>query len=263
MNIANKLASGVVLAVVLVGVAYFISGSRQEKLQANVHTKVGDGDDFDAVAKACPRQVANVGADEADYTLNVTWFPGDPDVKEGWIYSLQRKDGATLEREEFVGGNLKTDPDATRIARQVCRDVQRDFPLWLNTQRVRASIGNAVQTESATSAETLDPPRRYEMTEYHNGPIVGIALLDTELGRAWLLTNLTDSNGKTVRSAFNEVSVEDLWQSAGELYETEARNSFAKWTRDQEQRFSRVKELTRPIAIQHAEDKADKARVPQ
>jgi hypothetical protein len=239
VNIVNKIAFGILIALSVIGAAYFISGSRQEKLQANVYTKAGEGEHFPDLAKTCPNQVADFGdADEADYTFIVRWRSIQP---KGWFYFLERKDGATL---GLLDLNAR-DPNAARVARQVCRDIARDFPLWLNTQRVRASIGKPSQTGTVTSVED-DPPRRYEMMEYRNGPIIGQALLDTKLGRLWTLTNIVNSAGKTVRTEFQENGVENLWKS-----EDEAPADLALW---------RVKKLTRPAAIQRAEEQAEKER---
>jgi hypothetical protein len=190
--------------------------------------------------------------EEADYTLTVVWIG-----PKGWLYELERKDGARLEPDPYKLKDIE-DPNAARVVRKVCRDIERDFPLWLNTQRVRASISKSAQTGVATSVDD-DPPRRYEMIGYRNGTIVGIALLDTKLGRAWLLTNITDSGGKTVRTEFNEVSVDGLWKSADELY-GDKKFSSSKSVRDEADKFFELKKLTRPIAIQRAEDQADKAR---
>jgi hypothetical protein len=251
VKIGNKLALGALLAAIVTGVAYFIAGSRQEKLQANLHMKVLDGT-FPDLAKTCPNQVAQVGADEADYTLVVFWEDG-----KGWFYELERKDGAALGPDINAKGAYN--PNASRVVRQVCRDIERDFPLWLNTQRLRASIGKPALTGATTSVDD-DPPRRYEMMEYRNGTIVGLTLLDTKVGRTWLLTNLTDSGGKTVRTEFNEVSVQNLWESEDELNEFEKSVSFAKWAMDRDANVKRVKDLTRPIAIQQAENQAHRAR---
>lgn len=238
----TKMAMGLVLGVFLVGAGYFTAGLRPQPLQANVYTEVKNGSNFPELVKTCPNQVADVVADVADYTLEVKWWNGGPGEKEGWGYYLERKDGAYLEAVRAA----VADPNAARVARQVCRDIQRDFPLWLNTQRVRASIGKSAQTGAPTSFDETDPPRRYEMTEYRNGPIVGQALLDTKLGRLWTLTNIVNSAGKTVRTEFQEIGVENLWKS-----EDEAPADLAEW---------RVKKLTRPAAIQRAEEQAEKER---
>jgi hypothetical protein len=73
VTVANKLILGLLLvAVSVAGVAYFILGSRQEKLQAKVYVK-SDSGKFPNLT--CPNQVAVRGEDEADYTLKVNWFP--------------------------------------------------------------------------------------------------------------------------------------------------------------------------------------------
>lgn len=245
MTVAKKLAVAVsVAAVLLVGAVYLAIGSRHENLQANVYTKVNNGKfgDFFGLVNTCPYQVVDVDSDEADYTLDVGWLS----YKEGWAYLLKRKDGATLEFEGY--SESKAEPNAARIMRKVCRDIQRDFPLWLNTQRVRASIGKSAQTGATTSVDDSDPPRRYEMMEYRNGPIVGQALLDTKLGRVWTITNIVNAAGKTERTEFEEVGVENLWISDDEAIKL--------FPLPDQNRFSRVKDLTRPTAIQQAEKQA-------
>jgi hypothetical protein len=253
MIIANKTAFGLLLVLIAIGAAYLISGSRQEKLQANVYTKVNNGKFPESqLTKTCPNQVADVDSGEADYTLDVGWLS----YKEGWAYLLKRKDGATLEFEGY--SESKAEPDAARIMRKVCHDIQRDFSLWLNTQRVRASIGKPAQSGEPTSADD-DPPRRYEMMEYRNGAIVGQALLDTKLGRLWTLTNIVNPAGKTERTEFKEISVEDLWESEDEADSLRPHEDQETFIRE-EHRLSRLRALTRPAAIQRAEDQAEKER---
>jgi len=226
----SKVAIGLALGAFLLGTGYFMAGFRPQPLQAAI--SLGSGVTFPGseFAKGCPNEVL-VGSD-ADYVVDVNWFP------RGWGGLVYRSDEAILmEFEE------KPDPDSARVARQICRVIEKDFPRWVNTQRVRASIGKPARTGSTTSVDD-DPPRRYEMMEYRNGPIVGQALLDTKLGRLWTLTNIVNSAGKTERTEFKEISVENLWKS-----EDEASADLALW---------RVKKLTRPTAIQRAEDQAEK-----
>lgn len=57
-----------------------------------------------------------------------------------------------------------------------------------------------------------DTSTRYEFKDFRHGNIVGLALLDRQIGRAWLLTQSNDEKGKKVRDEFKELRVEDLWQ---------------------------------------------------
>jgi hypothetical protein len=258
----TKMAMGLILGVFLVGATYFISSPSREKLQANVYVEEKSGN-FPDLAKSCPDVVAHSDdADKADYTLKLAWLPNTgQSQRKGWLYDLERRDGALLtslteEYEHFVYG----EPDATKVARRVCRDIQRDFPLWLNTQRVRASIGKPAQMGTTTSVED-DPPRRYEMMEYRNGQIIGQALLDTKLGRLWTLTNIVNSAGQTERTEFKEISVENLWESEDEavdMIQSARSDDTIQLLGRANIKLSRVKELTRPAAIQRAEEQAEK-----
>jgi hypothetical protein len=154
------------------------------------------------------------------------------------------------------------DRNATRVARQACHDIARDFPLWLNTQHVWASVGKPAEAGATTSVDD-DPPRRYEMMEYRNGPMVGHALLDTKLGRIWMLVTLPNSGDKLERVKFEEISVENLWESDDEASDRVAdahTDDMRKFWSGEEQKLSRLKDLTRPMSIQPAEQQAEKDR---
>jgi hypothetical protein len=101
------------------------------------------------------------------------------------------------------------------------------------------------------------------MTEYRHGTIVGLALLDTELGRAWVLTDLLSPGAKKERTQFKELSVEDLWESSDEAAD-EIQATSVEGTRDflvqESSDLSEVKKLTRPTAIQNAEEKLAEQR---
>jgi hypothetical protein len=54
---------------------------------------------------------------------------------------------------------------------------------------------------------------RYQLAEYRHGSIIGLALVDTEVGRTWTLIDVVDARGRKTRTEFGEVGVEGLWET--------------------------------------------------
>jgi hypothetical protein len=233
-------AAGLVVALAGTTV-YFASIARRPHLQARLYIKATPAG-FPELWKTCP-DLAYVSAEgEADYRLFAGW-----NSKEGWSTVLLRKDGAARQFEQSR--------DASKVLREACRAIAEDFAAWLSTERQRFSAG----TQGQTSPAVLDPVRRYELKEYRHGGIVGLALVDTELGRTWVMSDLVDAKGKKIRTHFQEVGADDLWETDEEAFERmeKARGQYerALWS-GQLTELTRVKEWTRPKAIQEAEEKA-------
>ncbi|OFW10769.1 MAG: hypothetical protein A3H27_06460 [Acidobacteria bacterium RIFCSPLOWO2_02_FULL_59_13] len=247
MNFMKMATIGLVIGLVAAGTYLIVN--RRPNLQARVYVKaVGEG--FPLIETPCPSIAIVSGEEEADYTLSAYWH------KEGWYALLIRRDGAGREFPE-------ENPDAAKVLRQTCRTIEKDFPAWLSTERQRVSARAQMQTASLGlgATDTSDVARRYELKEYRHGSIVGLALVDTELGRTWVLTDLFDDKGKKVRSQFQEVGVEKLWETNDEAFDLIQKVSDEKTRRfliDHERELTWLKELTRPRAIQEAEEKASK-----
>jgi len=96
---------------------------------------------------------------------------------------------------------------------------------------------------------------RYELREFRHGNTVGLALLDKEIGRVWLLTRMTDPTGRKLRDDFKEVAVEDLWQTTDELFDVFTAappfdsKAFTKLTTQEQV----IKLLSRPKIVRDAE----------
>lgn len=77
---------------------------------------------------------------------------------------------------------------------------------WVHTSKIFAdskSIPNPPEDKNG----------RFTFREYHQGNLVGLAMVDTKIGRVWLLTQMTDDRGRRVRDDLVEVAVEGLWKS--------------------------------------------------
>jgi hypothetical protein len=195
-------------------------------------------------APRCPTLTVTVEESAADYTLAAAWG------NEGWVAVLARKDGTRRLLERTT--------DVREVLRSVCQTVKKDFPAWLATEKSRLASGASMSLESA--AYTSDTVGRYELREYRHGSIVGLAMIDTKLGRAWVLTDLLE-NGRKTGSRFQEVGVEALWRTDSEAWAkiTEAPpDSKLIWLREQ-QTLAKVKELTRARVIEDAETRAARA----
>jgi len=104
---------------------------------------------------------------------------------------------------------------------------------------------------SARGKKPVDQSDRYEVKEYNQGIIRGLALVDKKIGRVWLLTAIVDDKGKTVRDEFREAAVSELWDTEDsipahgtELSEYQRKMSYS------------IKELTRPASVTEADRQA-------
>jgi hypothetical protein len=105
-----------------------------------------------------------------------------------------------------------------------------------------------------------DGPDRYQLHEFRHGTIVGLALLDKQIGRVWLLSELRGQSGKKVGDRFAELGVEELWKNRDEvLDETLVLNRGSEAAKDAAfalmLREQYLKQLTRPRAVQEADVK--------
>lgn len=249
MNLPKMATIG--LAVGLVGAAVYLTVSRRPNLQARVRVDAR-GEGFPDFGKTCPKVAPLFGFREeeaADYTFAAAWV----EKGRGWIAVLERKDGVVKSFEQ--------NQDAKKILREACRAIEEDFPVWLFTEHQRLSAGAQAQIASRAleAKDASDVARRYELKEYRHGSIVGLALVDTVLGRTWVLLDILDAQGKKVRSQFEEVGVETLWQTNAEVYDQARKASDEKTRRgliDQWDKLSSLKSSTRPRAIREAETKA-------
>ncbi len=84
------------------------------------------------------------------------------------------------------------------------------------------SVGMACATllyitnAKARERVTIDAPYRYELKDFGQGSLIGVALLDKETGRIWFLRRITDEKSKGIHESFEETSVEDLWPKEDE-----------------------------------------------
>jgi len=212
--------------------------------------------------QTCPHEAFVDGfasGESADYTLTALWS-GDV----GWVTVLERRDEVLIYDHETAQFSNR---DATKVLRQACRVVESDFPALLATERERVPTENPGSTELASSSasNSSDGVRRYQLAEYREGTIAGLALLDSKLGRVWAVTEVLDKGGRKVRDEFQEVGVQDLWDTDDELYDRvqEASSESEKdlWIHARTD-LDRVKQLTRPNAIQKAEQTAYDERHP-
>ena len=239
MKFVRIAAAGLVVALVGTTV-YFATIAQRPHLQARVYIKAG-APGFPDLSKTCPGLASVFSEGEADYTLFAGW--GD----EGWSTVLTRKDGAARQFEQSR--------NASKVLREACRAIAEDFAAWLSTERQRLPA----RTQGQTNPAALDPVGRYELKEYRHGNIVGLALVDTELGRTWVMSDVVDAKGKKIRTRFQEVGSDDLWETDEEVFDRveKARDQYMKKaTLGRLQELMRLKELTRPRAIQEAEEKA-------
>ncbi|MCI0719612.1 MAG: hypothetical protein L0338_11685 [Acidobacteria bacterium] len=236
----------VALVLGLVGALLYVVATREPRLQARVRVDVrSEGTPVDWEPwKTCPN-LAFTASDEADYTLWATW------VDTGWTAILDRSDG--------TGRWLEKSPDSSKVLREACRTVEADFPAWLSTERQRLSTGRVgVDRSAAVSASTA---HRYDLREYRHGSVVGLAMIDTELGRAWALTDIVDERGRKVRMRFEEVGVAGLWETEDEIWsdvEKAKSDEMRRFYMRRWDEFRKVRELTRPKLIQDAEAKASR-----
>jgi hypothetical protein len=221
------------LAVGLVGAALYFIVLRRPHLQARVF--VQGQIDLLHLPKPCPDgAVWSTNEEKADYSLSMVWR------ENAWF--------AVLLRTDHVVWKLDDSQDLSKILRQVCRVVAEDFPALLSTERSRPL--------SAVTATPSDAVARYELKDYRHGNITGLALVDTELGRIWVMRDLVDAKGKTIRTSFSEMGVDDLWKTNEEIWERidKARSEDSKRRYFQEwDELRDVKKATRPRAIQDAE----------
>ncbi|MBI4480147.1 MAG: hypothetical protein HY651_09010 [Acidobacteria bacterium] len=251
----KKIATIGIAISLAVAAAYFGGVARKPRLQARLRIDSRGASDvhthFWDLTDKCPILIYTSKEESADYTLFTVW------EEKGWIAILSRPDGAQI--------MLTQDPDLTKVFRSVCQVVENDFPLWLSTERYRFSRGSQAQTASSATTATgvtgvADATQRYQLMEYRHGNIEGMALVDTKLGRTWVLTDLFDAKGKKVRARFQEVGVEELWETADESWDRvqEASGENKTFRLSQHEQLQRVKVLTRPQSIEEAEAKVSR-----
>jgi hypothetical protein len=127
MRISKTAVIGVLVLVTAICVIVVSVETRRPTLQATIYAP-----NFPELAKACPEQafLLNLSHQSVDYlVVDLRWA-------DGWhVDALRNEDSAVL-----WDRNEPPDGDKARLARQICGVIRRDFPLWLNTQRQRASI---------------------------------------------------------------------------------------------------------------------------
>ena len=183
--------------------------------------------------KLCPGMPLTGNKDRADYLVGVDEDSLAVVRLHPLVSVLQVKDSKQSKTEH---------------AKLACEAVKRDFASWVHTEQARGL---------AAKPEIVDSPQRYSLQEYRHGNIVGLALVDQQVGRVWLLTKIRE--GKESRDEFHEAAVAGLWEDPEHLekqtlssVKDEAIYNFFRKTKEEDRR---TKELTLPLGIQRAREK--------
>jgi len=143
----------------------------------------------------------------------------------------------------------------TDLMRMACEAILRDFR---SMESSRSILPKHTQQQTR---DTIDSSLRYALKDYRHGAIVGLALLDQQVGRVWLLSSIKDSTGKSPgRNEFRELMIDGLWIDPNtDLDAFRAQDEGTKrFLHSQAYQDHRAKELTLPSIVRKAREAAMK-----